>query len=138
MSYILLIEDNPVNAEIVTILLSSINLKVKHTMYGLEGAKLARLERPALILMDFDLPDINGRTLALQLKQQLGDKTAPPIVAITANVGKNEERFAKLFGCTAFVGKPIQDEEFLALVQNLLASESSQPENSECSTPDFR
>jgi CheY-like chemotaxis protein len=123
MGYILLIEDNPLNAEIVTILLSTLKLEVRHAMKGLEGAKMARQDRPTLILMDFDLPDIDGRTLALQLKKQLGDKNAPPIVAVTAHVGKSEERLAKHFGCTAFVGKPIVDDEFLTLIQRLLPSE---------------
>ncbi len=120
MSYILLIEDNPLNAEVVIFLLRSLNLEVRHTLRGLEGAKLARQERPALILMDYDLPDIDGRTLALLLKKQLGDTEAPPIVAVTAREGRYEERLARQFGCVAFVSKPIDDEKFIALVQRLL------------------
>jgi CheY-like chemotaxis protein len=120
MSYVLLIEDNQLNAEVIMILLRSITLEVKHTLRGLDGAKLARQERPSLILMDFDLPDIDGRTLALSLKKELGDMDAPPIVAVTARIGKNEERFAKQFGCTAFVSKPIVEEDFIALVRKLL------------------
>lgn len=120
MSYVLLIEDNPLNAEVVIFLLNSIGVEVKHTLRGLEGSKLARQDCPSLILMDFDLPDIDGRTLALQLKKQLADCGNPPIVALTAQTGKREERIAMGFGCTAFVSKPIDDEEFLALVQKLL------------------
>ncbi len=130
MSYVLLIEDNPLNAEIVVILLRTINVEVRHTLRGLEGAKLARQERPDLILMDFDLPDIDGRTLALTLRKQLGDAEAPPIVALTARIGKSEEQLAKKFGCAAFVSKPIVDDEFLALIQKLLSA-TSQRQNVE-------
>ena len=89
--------------------------EVKHTIYGLEGARMARRERPSLILMDFNLPDIDGRTLVLQLKKQLGGPAAPPIVAITARTGEHEQRLAHQFGCTAFVSKPFVPEESVLL-----------------------
>jgi two-component system cell cycle response regulator DivK len=111
-------------------LLQSLHLEVRHSLRGLDGARLARQERPDLILMDFNLPDIDGRTLALNLKKQLGGPAAPPIVAMTARTGKHEEQLAEHFGCTAFVKKPFQPEEFLALIKTLnpaLKDESSIP-----------
>jgi two-component system cell cycle response regulator DivK len=120
MSYVLLVEDNQDNADMVIRLLQSINVEIKHTLRGFEGARMARQERPDLILMDFNLPDIDGRTLVLQLKKQLGGPAAPPIVAITARTGVHEERLALQFGCTAFVQKPFIPEEFLALIKTLI------------------
>ncbi len=120
MSYILLVEDNQANADMIIRLLESIHVEVRHTLRGLDGARLARQERPALILMDFNLPDIDGRTLVLQLKKQLGGPAAPPIVAVTARAGEQEERLAQQFGCTAFISKPFVPEEFLALVKSLI------------------
>jgi DNA-binding response OmpR family regulator len=120
MSYILLIEDNPTNAEMVIRILQSANLDVRHSLRGLEGAQMARRERPALILMDFDLPDVDGRTMAFVLKKQLGGDSAPPIVALTARTGDLEMRMAQKFGCTAFVSKPFIPEELLALIQALM------------------
>ena len=120
MSYILLVEDNQANADMIIRLLESIHVEVRHTLRGLDGARLARQDRPALILMDFNLPDIDGRTLVLQLKKQLGGPAAPPIVAVTARAGEQEERLAQQFGCTAFVSKPFVPEEFLALVKSLI------------------
>lgn len=120
MSYVLLVEDNQDNADMVIRLLQSINVEIKHTLRGFDGARQARQERPDLILMDFNLPDIDGRTLVLQLKKQLGGPAAPPIVAITARTGVNEERLALQFGCTAFVQKPFVPEEFLALIRTLI------------------
>ncbi len=127
MSFVLLVEDNQTNADMVIRLLQSINLQVKHTLRGLDGARQARQERPDLILMDFNLPDIDGRTLVLQLKKQLGGPTAPPIVALTARTGEHEERIARQFGCTAFVRKPFIPEQFLALVKTLVPTCSNQP-----------
>ncbi|MBE2194301.1 MAG: response regulator transcription factor [Anaerolinea sp.] len=119
MSYILLIEDNQANADMVIRILSAEGYEIKHTLRGLEGAKLARQERPDLILLDFDLPDIDGRTMILTLKKQLGDKAAPPIVAVTARTADIEKVVAERFGCSAFVSKPFIPEEFVALVKRM-------------------
>ena len=122
MGHVLLVEDNQGNADMVIRLLQSANIEVQHSLRGLEGAQMARKERPDLILMDFNLPDIDGRTLVLQLKKQLGGPTAPPIVALTARTGDHEMRMAEKFGCTAFVNKPFVPEELLALIKNLVPS----------------
>jgi two-component system, cell cycle response regulator DivK len=120
MSYILLVEDNQENADMVIRLLKAANYKVRHTMRGLDGARMARQDRPDLILMDFNLPDIDGRTLVLQLKKQLGGPSAPPIVALTARTGDHEMRMAQSFGCTAFVSKPFVPEQFVELIRSLV------------------
>ena len=101
-------------------LLKGLNIEVRHTLRGLEGALMARKDHPALILMDFNLPDIDGRTLVLQLKKQLGGAAAPPIVALTARAGESEARLAQRFGCSAFVSKPFEPEELIALVKRLV------------------
>jgi two-component system cell cycle response regulator DivK len=135
MSYILLVEDNQMNADMVIRLLESIDLKVRHVLRGLEGARMARQERPDLILMDFNLPDIDGRTLVLQLKKQLGGNAAPPIVAITARTGEREERIAQQFGCTAFISKPFVPDEFLGLVRGLLKVPDNHPSDVSANQP---
>src|SRR5258708_16273526 len=106
MGYVLLVEDNEGNAHMVVRLLQSANIEVRHSLRGLEGAQLARKDRPDLILMDFNLPDIDGRTLVLQLKKQLASPTAPPIVALTARTGDPEMRLSAKFSCTSSVNKP--------------------------------
>jgi DNA-binding response OmpR family regulator len=120
MSYILLVEDNQQNADMVIHILQTAGMEVKHFIRGLDAAQQARRERPGLILMDFDLPDIDGRTLALSLKKQLGGSSAPPIIAVTARTGETEKRIAEYFGCAAFVSKPFNPEKLLTLIRSII------------------
>ncbi len=120
MAYILLIEDNQQNADMVIHILNSVGLEVKQFVRGLDGAQFARREHPDLILLDFDLPDIDGRTLILTLKKQLGGVSAPPIVAVTARTGQMEMKVAERFGCSAFIGKPFTPEQLINVVKQLL------------------
>ncbi len=120
MSHILLIEDNQANADRIIHILQSAGFEVRHFLRGFDGAKDARRERPRLILMDFNLPDIDGRTLAFLLRDQLGKASAPPIIACTARVGDDEKRIAAKFGCSAFLSKPFTASELLDLVAHLL------------------
>lgn len=120
MSYVLLVEDSQSNADMVIRLLESINLRVEHTPHGLNASKIAMKERPDLILLDFNLPDIDGRTLILTLKKQLGGQQSPPIVALTARASESEKLIAQRFGFSAFIAKPFVPSEFLGLIQQLL------------------
>lgn len=129
MPYILLVEDNESNANMMIRLLKTAGYEVQHYIRGLEGARAARKERPQLILMDFDLPDIDGRTLVITLKKQLGGTSAPPIVAVTARSGQSEEYIAKRFGCDAFISKPIDPQGFLDVVKQMIAVAEKQPNN---------
>ena len=122
MSYILLVEDNEDNAAMVIRLLEGSGYEVRHSLKGLDAVRIANQETPGLILMDFNLPDIDGRTLVLTLKKRLASRagTAPPVVAITARAGLMEEVIAERFGCDAFVSKPFDPQEFIKLVNGFL------------------
>lgn len=120
MSYILLVEDNQQNADMVIYILDKAGYEVRHFVRGLAGARMARSETPALILMDFNLPDIDGRNLVMALKKQLGGKAAPPIVALTARTGDQEMYIARHFGCDGFIAKPFDPEQLLDIVNQCL------------------
>ncbi len=126
MPYILLIEDNQANADMIIHILTAAGYEVKHYLRGLEGAKEARSTRPALILMDFNLPDIDGRTLAFSLRKQLGNNNAPPIIACTARTGGSEARLAEQFGCSGFLAKPFTPDELLGLVGRFVPQQTKQ------------
>jgi len=119
MYHVLLVEDNQDNADLVIRILKPAGYEVRHITRGLEAAQAARTYRPDLILLDFNLPDIDGRNLILTLKRQLGGVKAPPIIAVTARTGQIEEKVAERFGCDAFVRKPFDPAEFLSLIVQL-------------------
>src|SRR5215813_6438892 len=109
MPLVLLIEDNQENADMTIRILRSAGYIVKHTLRGFEGAEMARRERPDAILIDFDLPDIDGRTLVPIIRRQLAPDV-PPIVAVTARAGVAEMRLAEEYGCNGFVSKPFMPD----------------------------
>jgi DNA-binding response OmpR family regulator len=123
MGYILLVEDNQSNADMMIRLLQTVGLTVKHFIRGLDGSRQAYQERPDLILLDLNLPDVDGRTLILTLKKQLGGPAAPPIIAVTARTGSLEETLAERFGCSAYVKKPFDPQEFLNVVMRFIKVE---------------
>jgi two-component system cell cycle response regulator DivK len=114
MSTVLIVEDNLSNAEMMIRILESAGYEVNHFVEGLKGAAAARKTRPDIILMDFDLPDINGRNLILVLSKQLPDT---PIIAVTAHVGEGKEQLARRFGCVDYVAKPFEPQYLLDVVQ---------------------
>ncbi len=122
MSTILIVEDNPDNAEMMIRILEAANYEVHHYAEGLKGAAAARELRPDIILMDFDLPDINGRSLILVLSKQLPDTA---IIAVTAHAGISEEKIAKRFGGVDFVAKPFEPQHLLEVVQKHLEKKAS-------------
>ena len=119
MKTVVLVEDNLENADMTIRILRSAGYEVHHCVRGLEGAKIVRQQKPDVVLIDFDLPDIDGRTLALLLKKQLGADT-PPLVAVTARAGVAEMRAAEKLGCSGFVSKPFMPDELLGIIGQVL------------------
>ena len=128
MARVLLIEDNPNNAEYIIRILQGIGHQVDHYIMGVEGGLAARKQVPDIILVDFNLPDIDGSVLALTLRKSLVGKSTP-IVAVTARNTNLDRLMAQKFGCDAFIGKPFEPEELISVVEKLLAS--SVPVNGE-------
>jgi len=133
MCYILIVEDNQANADLVIRTLRGAGYEVGHAVHGLEAAQIVQKKRPDLILMDFDLPIIDGRNLLLLLRKQLGGKLAPPFVALTARTGDSDKQTAEQLGCAAFVGKPFLPDELVKLIRQLLPPDTrtTQPATSE-------
>jgi DNA-binding response OmpR family regulator len=120
MANILMIEDNQNNADYAIRILEGAGHEVAHYTRGLEGARVARKHRPDLILLDFNLPDVDGSLLILTLKRNLGEAAAPPIVAVTARTRQTDRYTAQKFGFDAFIGKPFEPDELLDIVNMLL------------------
>lgn len=133
MATILLVEDNQNTADYIIRVLESAGHVVQHARLGLEGARWARASRPDLVLMDIDLPDVNGRSIVLSMRRQ-SSPSALPIIAVTAQADEESVRLAKGFGCNAFLAKPFLPEDLLALVDHFLPAslaEGDLPEGEE-------
>lgn len=124
MSYILIVEDDQNTADMMTRILEAEGFEVRHTIKGLEGLQEARHDRPDLIFMDFNLPDIDGRSMIIVFRKQLGDAVAPPIVAVTAHASEQQEYIARRFGCADFIAKPFQPERLVEVARTYVDSGS--------------
>jgi two-component system cell cycle response regulator DivK len=118
---ILLIEDNAQNSYLTTFLLESQGLAVVSASDGAAGIELAKQTLPDLILLDIQLPMMDGYAVARALRA-IESLQLTPIVAVTsyAMVGDREKCLAA--GCNGYIEKPINPETFVAEVSTFLAS----------------
>lgn len=119
MTYILIVEDNYDNAEILQVYLESQSFPVQHAPGGYDVMNAVTKNPPALIFMDINLPDNDGRVLCHQIKNRLGDM-APPIIVMTAGYGEGYEKTSKVFGADEFMKKPITHKVVMEKVQKFL------------------
>lgn len=118
---VLLIEDNAQNSYLTTFLLESQGFAVASASDGASGIELAQRTLPDLILLDIQLPMMDGYAVARALRAiELLKLT--PIVAVTsyAMVGDREKCLAA--GCNGYIEKPINPETFVAEISTFLAS----------------
>ena len=125
---ILIIEDNEQNRYLATFLLQKQGYRVVSATDGQIGIDAARHLLPDLILLDIQLPGMDGYAVARALRE-IQDLRATPIVAVTsyAMVGDREKCLAA--GCNGYIEKPINPETFAAEIGNFLsaASEANEP-----------
>src|SRR5687768_567004 len=120
MATILVVEDNPTNMKLAITLLEASGHEVLTAADAEAGIELARAQRPALILMDIQLPGIDGLQATAQLKR---DETtrAIPVIALTALAMKGDEERIRAAGCDGYIAKPMRYREFLATIEAQLA-----------------
>ena len=112
---ILVVDDNVTNLKLVTFLLASPNYDVKTAASAEQAISLLQSFQPDLILMDIQLPDMDGLELTRRLKTDpRTEKTT--IIAVTAYAMKGDEEKALAAGVDAYVCKPIQKESFRRIV----------------------
>jgi two-component system cell cycle response regulator DivK len=115
MATILVVEDNPTNMKLAITLLEASGHEVLTAADAEAGIELARAQRPALILMDIQLPGIDGLQATAQLKR---DETtrAIPVIALTALAMKGDEERIRAAGCDGYIAKPMRYQEFQAMI----------------------
>jgi two-component system, cell cycle response regulator DivK len=127
---ILLVEDNPQNRRLTEFLLKSHGYTVYEATTGEEALELARAHLPELILMDLQLPGVDGYAVTQRLKEDAAT-AAIPVVALTAYAMQGDREKALAAGCDGYITKPIDTKEFPAAVQRYLASARAQGSRSD-------
>jgi two-component system cell cycle response regulator DivK len=120
MYRILIVEDNEKNMKLVRDILRHHGHTTLEAMTGTDGVRLAREKRPDLILMDIQLPDIDGIAALGRIREDSSLDTTP-VVAVSASVMPDDQRKIVTSGFDAFITKPLNLKQFLETVQQLLA-----------------
>jgi len=116
---ILYVEDNPQNMRLVRKMLSAAGYEMLEAMDGASGVEIAQRQRPDLILMDINLPDIDGIQATALIKADLSLRHIP-IIALTANaMFGDRERFLEA-GCDGYLAKPVSRKELIETVETFL------------------
>jgi two-component system, cell cycle response regulator DivK len=120
MARVLIVEDNPANMTLAIFLLNSAGHEVLDARDAEAGLKLAREEKPDLILMDIQLPGMDGLAATALLKKDDATR-AIPVIALTALAMKGDEERIRAAGCDGYIAKPMHYREFLATIAAQLA-----------------
>jgi two-component system cell cycle response regulator DivK len=113
---ILIVEDNELNMRLLNDVLEAHGYAILKAGTGEEAIGLAHRERPDVILMDIQLPDISGLEATRRLKEDPATQGIP-VIAVTAFAMSGDEKKIRDSGCDAYVPKPIMLQPFLALLE---------------------
>lgn len=115
MASVLVVEDNSTNMNLAVFLLESAGHAVLQAVDAETGLSLAKERLPDLILMDIQLPGMDGLSAIEKLKADPGTQHIP-VIALTALAMKGDEERIRAAGCQGYIAKPFRYREFLALV----------------------
>jgi two-component system cell cycle response regulator DivK len=119
MAKILVIEDNAANMKLALLLLNNAHHTVLCAVDAETGLTMARTELPDLILMDIQLPGMDGLAATALLKRDAITATIP-VIALTAMAMKEDQEKSKSAGCDAYIAKPLRYQELYAAINALL------------------
>ena len=119
MAHILIVEDNEMNADMLSRRLRRRGFEVSHAMDGEEGISMVRELEPDLVLMDLNLPRLDGWEATRRIKADDGTKGIP-VIALTAHAMQGDEEKALEAGCDDYDTKPVNFKRLLEKIQNLL------------------
>ena len=122
MARVLVIEDNPANMKLACLLLRNAGHVPLCAVDAEAGLTMARAERPELILMDMQLPGMDGLQATTLLKKDPAT-AAIPVIALTAMAMKEDQEKVRAAGCDAYIVKPLRYQEVYAAIDALLAAD---------------
>ena len=116
---VLIVEDNELNMKLFHDLLDAHGYRTLQTRNGMDALRVAREQRPDLILMDIQLPEVSGLEVTKWLKD---DETLRdiPVIAVTAFAMKGDEERIREGGCEAYLSKPISVGKFIETVRRFI------------------
>ncbi len=117
---VLVVEDDPVNMELLVALLEQADCEVLRAETADAGLRVAAAERPDLILMDVQLPGMTGYEATRRLKADPAT-AAVPVVAVTAQAMRGDDARARDAGCDAYLMKPLDTRCFRDILHRFLA-----------------
>ena len=128
---ILVVEDNPLNLELVTDILEAQGYRIQQATTGADALSSIESERPDLILMDIQLPGLDGLTVTGAIKDNPKTRDIP-VIALTAHAMRGDEDKAREAGCDGYISKPIDTRQLPVTVREFLERDTSenQPEKS--------
>jgi two-component system cell cycle response regulator DivK len=124
MVKVLVVEDNPANMKLAALLLRNAGHGVLCATDAETGLTLARAERPDLILMDIQLPGMDGFAATAMLKQDPAT-AGIPVIALTAMAMKEDQEKSRAAGCDGYISKPLRYQELYAAIDALLAKRAA-------------
>jgi len=116
---VLIIEDNIQNMYMLSYLLESENYEVIQTFSGIGGIEAAIKDKPDIILLDIQLPHMDGYEVAIRLRQIESIKDTP-IIAVTSYAMQGDKEKALESGATGYIEKPINPDTFISQMESFL------------------
>jgi CheY-like chemotaxis protein len=126
MKKVLVVEDNSDNLRLISYALNRSGYEVISAGTGLKGVDLALTERPAFVIMDINLPDIDGLEATRRIRQS-GANGELPIIAITSNAMAGDIDRVLSAGCTGYFEKPIDPLTIMDKIHALLGLSEQPP-----------
>ena len=119
MKRVLVVEDNETNLYLIRFILQKNGLEVIEAKDGASGVELAVKEKPDLVIMDIQLPGIDGLEATKRIRASEADGDIP-IIALTSYAMMGDREKALAAGCTGYIEKPINPETFMAEIEKYL------------------
>lgn len=116
---VMIVEDNELNMKLFRDIIEASGYETIPTHNGLDALDLAREEKPDLILMDIQLPEVSGLEVTKWLKQD-DDLHQIPVIAVTAFAMKGDEERIRQGGCEGYISKPISVPKFIETIKSYL------------------
>ena len=121
MSKVLIVEDNENNMELISFIIEASGNETIQAVNGLTGVEMALNEKPDYVILDIQLPDIDGLEVLKRIRAN-ENGTSVPIIAMTSYAMAGDKERMISAGCNGYIEKPIDPERVISQIQKILDS----------------